>query len=87
MEPHDEYFSRENLYSLGIDRDSGAHYLSIPVSAGPFDYEEYYRLDDDKYARFLEDPAAAIAFAWECRRQEHDDLLLEKARENRGTAI
>ena len=87
MKPQDEYFSRENLYSLGTDGESGDRYLSIPVSAGPFDYEEYYRLDDEQYARFLAYPLAAIAFAWECRRQEHDELLLEPARENRGTAI
>lgn len=87
MEPHDEYFSRENLYSLGLDAESGRHYASIPVSAGAFDYEEYYQLDDDQYARFLAEPEVAIAFIWECRRQEHDDLLMVKPGPNRGTAI
>ena len=87
MEPHDEYFSRENRYSLGIDKESGHHYASIPVSAQIFDYEEYYRLDDDQYSRFLADPEVALVFIWECRRREHDDLLMVEPGRNRGTAI
>jgi len=47
----DEYFSREYRYALGVEEESGAPFVAIPVSTGPVDYEEAYRLDSDQYAR------------------------------------
>lgn len=87
MNPHDEYFSRENHYSLGIDRDSGKRYASFPVSIGVADYEEYYELTSAQYASWLADPALALAFVEECRRHEHDDLLMQRPGRNRGTPV
>ncbi len=87
MKPRDEFFSREDRYSLGIDEDSGRHFASLPVSTGAVDYEEYYELSDTDYARLLADPAQAVAFIEECRRHEHDDLLMQKPGWNRGTPV
>jgi len=87
MQPNDEFFDRENRYSLGVDEESGRHYASIPVSNGVVDYEEYYELSAGQYVRFLSDPAAAIVFVDECRRRERDDLLLVQPGANRGTAV
>lgn len=87
MNPRDEYVSREERFSLGVDADSGERYASFPVSNGVVDYEEYYRLTAEQYARFLADPAAALAFVEEARRHEHDDLLLQKPGWNRGTPV
>lgn len=87
MMAHDYFVSRLNRYSLGVDEKSGQHYASIPVTTGVVDYEEYYALDADTYSRFLSDPSSAIEFADECRRREHDDLLLEKPGWNRGVAL
>lgn len=84
LQPVDEFFSREHRYSLGVDSETGRHYLSIPVTVGAFDYEEYYALDDGHYARLLESPLDAANFADECRRREHDDLLIIKPGTNRG---
>ncbi|MGO4205233.1 hypothetical protein AB4Z09_26550 [Rhodococcus sp. TAF43] len=85
MRFEDEYFSRTNRYSLGIDTASGRPYLSIPVSNGLVDYEEHYELDNDKYRNLLADESLAIQFAEACRRREHDDLLIQKPGNNRGT--
>jgi len=87
MKPNDEYVSRADHFSLGVDADSGRPYVSIPVSNGVVDYEEYYELTDDQYARFLADPASALPFVEECRRHQHDDLLLQKPGWNRGTPV
>jgi hypothetical protein len=87
LKPRDEYFSRENLYSLGIDELSGRHYASLPVTIGVVDYEEYYELTDDEYARFMADPVSATTFIEECRHHEHDELLLQKPGSNRGKPI
>jgi hypothetical protein len=87
LQPRDEYSSREHLYSLGIDELSGRHYASLPVTTGAVDYDEYYELADAEYARFMADPAGAVAFVEECRRHEHDELLMQKPGWNRGTPI
>jgi hypothetical protein len=87
LKPRDEFYSRENMYALGIDELSGRHYASLPVTIGVADYDEYYELTDDEYARFLADPASAAAFIEECRRREHDDLLVQQPGRNRGTPL
>ncbi|WP_226654087.1 hypothetical protein [Leifsonia sp. LS1] len=81
------FTSREHRFSLGTDVGSGTPYASLPVSNGVVDYEEYYRLSPEQYARFLADPGTALAFVEECRRHEHDDLLLQQPGWNRGTPV
>ena len=87
MRPQDAFFSREDHYSLGIDLDTRQHFASLPVSNGLVDYEEHFVLTDQQYAHFLSDPVAAVAFIEECRRREHDDLLMQKPGWNRGTPV
>lgn len=83
----DQFFSREKRYSLGTETDSGRRYLSIPVSNGLVDYEEYYELDEPQYRLFAADPALAVLFAESCRQRERDDRLLEKPGSNRGSPV
>ncbi|MDX1878931.1 hypothetical protein SBE55_14010 [Mycolicibacterium sp. 141076] len=81
----DVYFSREHRYSIGIESESERHYVSIPVSNGLVDYEEYYAISPQQAAVFPSDESAAINFVAECQRHEHDDLLIQKPGTNRGT--
>ncbi len=85
MKPRDEFFSPEHRYSLGVDDESGRHFASLPVTTGVVDYEEYYEVTAAQYARLLAEPAVALAFVEECRRHEHDSLLLQRPGWNRGT--
>jgi hypothetical protein len=87
MERRDDYISREHQYSIGIDSQNDQHYVSIPVSAQFFGYEEFYKVTNEQYDNFLVYRQAALAFVEECRRQGHDDLLTERPGPNRGTAI
>lgn len=87
MEFHDNYFSRDDRYSIGTESVSGRYYASIPVSNGIVDYEEYYELTPDQYREFLHDRSAALEFVEACRRREHDNLLLQKPGSNRGTPV
>ena len=87
MKFEDTYFSREDRYSIGVESTSGRFYASIPVSNGIVDYEEYYELTPDQYHEFLRDSPAAIKFVEACRRREHDDLLLQRPGNNRGTPV
>lgn len=87
MKPRDEFFSRAERYSLGTDEESGRRFASLPVSSGAVDYEEYYELTDEQFAQFLAVPTDAVTFIEECRRREHDDLLLQNPGWNRGNPV
>ena len=84
---HDHFFSREERYSVGEETESHRLYLSIPVSNGLVDYEEYYEITREQYDAFAADLSLAAVFAEECRRHEHDDLLIQKPGWNRGTPV
>lgn len=83
----DTHFSSEDRYALGIDPKSGRHYLAIPVSNGALDYDEHFALTPSTYERFVHDSSAAARFAQECRRREHDNMLLQQPGTNRGTPV
>ena len=78
------FFSKEYRYSLGTELQSGKHYLSIPVSNGVVDYEEYYEIDSNLLQQFLTQQEKTLEFAEKCRRQELDELLIIKPGSNRG---
>lgn len=81
----DAFFDRAARYSLGIETESDAPYMSIPVSSSLADYEEYYALTASEYDDFRADPRLAEEFADSCRRREHDDRLMLEPGWNRGT--
>lgn len=83
----DVFVSKGDRYSIGAELDSGSHYVSIPVSNGVVDYEEYYAISPEQSDAFLADRTAAIEFVEACRRREHDDLLILKPGTNRGTPV
>ena len=78
------YVSRENRYALGVDIESGSHYIAIPVSNQLVDYMEYYKLSNDEYKAFREDASLALQFADSCRRREKDELLFMQPGTDRG---
>lgn len=61
---------------------------SLPVIVGFADYTEYYGISAAQYQEFVDSPASAVPFADQCRRREHDDLLMmPPPATNRGTAL
>jgi hypothetical protein len=87
MKFKDVVVKRDERYSVGTEEDSGKHYVSIPVSNGMVDYEEYYEIDQPTFERYRADPDSARDFVERCRRREVDHLLIVKPGKNRGTAI
>lgn len=87
MKFKDIFVSREQMFSLGVEESTGRNYLSIPVSNGLVDYEEYYEIDPSSFETFLKNPELAQAFAIKCRQRELDKFLIVKPGSNRGTAI
>ncbi|MEX6678575.1 hypothetical protein QWI18_21885 [Pseudomonas sp. W2Oct36] len=81
------HVNREEMFSLGVEETSGQFYLSFPVSSGLADYEEYYAIDAHMFERFQHNLASALEFVNRCRRQELDELLMQKPGWNKGTAI
>ncbi|MCL9672452.1 hypothetical protein [Citrobacter sp. MNAZ 1397] len=86
MKFEDTFFSRVERYAIGIEKESGRHYLSIPVTNHMIDYEEYYEISESDYNIFLRNPATAVDFAKQCKRRERDALLIVKPGEFRGVA-
>jgi hypothetical protein len=75
------------MFCVGIEQDSGRFYVSIPISNGMTDYEEYYEIDHATFELFRRDPDAALPFVVRCRKRELDELLIVPPGTNRGTAI
>jgi len=44
MKFQDVFVSREHMFSVGIEKESGRFYVSIPVSNGMVDYENIMKL-------------------------------------------
>jgi hypothetical protein len=84
---NDVYVNREERFSLGRESQSGKLYLSIPVSNGAVDYEEYYEITEAEFALFQVDRLAARDFAERCRHREADGRLMIKPGKNRGAAV
>lgn len=87
MKFKDVFVSREHMFSIGIEETSGKFYVSIPVSNGLVDYEEYYQIDRATFELFQRDLSAALEFVGRCRRRELDQLLIVQPGTNRGSAI
>ena len=83
----DLFVSREHRYSLGVEEATGRYYVSIPVTNGRVDYEEYYEIDRLAFDRFLADPDAALDFVERCRRREVDERLIYQPSVERGTPL
>lgn len=87
MKFKDVVMNRQERFSVGVEEDSGKHYVSIPVSNGLVDYEEYYEIDLLTFERYCADLESARDFVERCRKREMDDRLIVKPGRNRGTAM
>ena len=87
MKFKDVAVNRDERYALGIEQDSGKYYVSIPVSNGMVDYEEYYEIDKATFDQYRADLGSARDFVERCRKRQEDDKLIVKPGRNRGTAV
>jgi hypothetical protein len=84
MKFSDTTTDQQARFSIGREIESGRFFLSIPVSNGFADYEEYYEISRAMHDSYPGNREALIAFAEACRRHERDALLLQKPGRNRG---
>lgn len=74
----DLYVSPVDRFSIEIEEGSGAYYLSIPVSNGFVDYEEYYKVDSDVLEKIAKDYSGFLKTVEACRNRKMDQYLLVK---------
>ncbi len=72
----DIYINREERFSVGIEEDSQKYYLSIPVSYGVLDYEEYYEIDQEDFEKFFSEHEHLRKIAEACRERKNDSRLI-----------
>ena len=83
----DVVICREERFSIGIEESSGRFYVAIPVSNGLFDYDEYYEIDREAFARYQADPKAALGFVERCRGRNADEHLIYQPSKQRGSPL
>lgn len=86
MKFNDVFFNEKYRFSIGVENESGKKYLSIPVSNGVVDYEEYYEINETQFSSYQKMPSKAIEFLDKCRARQLDNLLILKPGNNRGVA-
>ena len=74
-------------FSLDIEEESGRTFVSIPVRNQMVEYDEWYEVDAETFARYSADPTLAYDFVERCKRRELDHLLLLPPGSDRGSAI
>jgi hypothetical protein len=78
--------NKAERFSIGIEGESGCHYVSFPVRNDYAEYDEYFEIDRGQFDQFQRDGAAALAFVTKCRNREKDELLIVKPGRLRGVA-
>jgi hypothetical protein len=84
---HDVAFDRDERYAIGIEQDSGRFYVSIPVTNGLVDYEEFYEIDEATFERFRADLGRALPLVERCRQRREDVRLMYQPSTRRGSAL
>jgi len=80
----DTQANNENRFSIGIEMETGCHYLSIPVSNRNVDYEEHYQISKEQHDGYPENLNELIEFAENCRNHLNDNLLFHAPGSDRG---
>jgi hypothetical protein len=83
----DIIISKKERFSIGLEEDSGKFYISIPVSNGLVDYEEYYEIDKSIYESYPDNLEKIIKLVDKYRKQEKDEDLFLEPGNNRGVAL
>ncbi len=65
----DTHVFRTEVFSLGIDNETGGFYLSTPISDAlrAVEFEAYYTISEAEYRLFAGDPALSTALVENCR--------------------
>jgi hypothetical protein len=77
---------KEDRISVGIEEESGKHYLSFPATNGMIDYEEYYEITKEEFDKFITTGLAETrGLVDSCRSRNSEDRLLYQPSKKRGS--
>ena len=76
--------SKEHWFAIGIEEESGRHYISIPMCNRLVDYGEYYEISNEDFEMYYRDLSLALGFVEACKAQENDHLLFLQPGSDRG---
>lgn len=83
----DTNIDEKNKFSIGIEKESGEYYLSIPVSNPFVDYSEYYKISRHSYKSYSQNMDLALDFLDQCKKRNKDHLLFQQPGKYRGSPI
>ena len=87
MKFNDLFVFCNERFAVGQEKDSQRYYLSIPVSNGLVEYEEYYELSPEEFTRFSRGLDEMRQLAVECRARQEDGRLMMKPGSKRGDPV
>jgi hypothetical protein len=87
MQFDDIFIFKSERFAVGQEQDSGKYYLSIPVSNGLVEYEEYYEITPEEFERFSAALAEMRELAELSRARKLDARLIMKPGSKRGSPI
>ena len=87
MNFNDIFIFKEDRFSVGLETDAKKYYLSIPVSNGMIEYEEYYEIEKEEFDRFSASLAEMRKLAEKCRSHTNDEHLIVKPGKLRGSHV
>lgn len=85
MKFDDRIVFKKDRFSIGQEIDLKKYYLSIPVSNGLVEYEEYYELTKEEFDRLSNGVAEVRRLAEQCKLRKADDRLIMKPGAKRGS--
>lgn len=84
MKFKDTHINKEMRYSIGVEKDTGGFYLSIPVSNRFVDYEEFYEISKQAHDSYPSNLEELNKFVENCKAHLNDNLLIIKPGRDRG---
>ncbi len=78
------FVDKVRRFSLDVDEDTGRTFVSIPVRNTMVEYDEWYEVDKETFAKYQADPTLAHELVAKAKRREVDHLLLLKPGSDRG---
>ncbi|NRA68800.1 MAG: hypothetical protein HRU19_30230 [Pseudobacteriovorax sp.] len=78
---------KSDRFAFAKEEESGKYCISIPVSNGMVEYNEYYEISEVEYKLFSTDLDSARSFVEDCRNRKQDGRLMQKPGRIRGEPL
>lgn len=87
MKFEDHFIATKDRFSVGQESDTGKYFVSIPVSNGMVEYNEYYEISREEFDAFTLVLSPMKALVEKCRERTNDANLIIQPGAKRGVAV